>query len=74
MPPNAPFIVWISRLFGAVVGGASRPARISDCCAPGLSIRNTRGLAWLATCGIVFAALGHRRRLPVAERRVELRG
>jgi len=39
VPPNAPFMVWISMSFFAFVDGASTPARISDCCAPGLSTR-----------------------------------
>ncbi len=31
MPLNAPFATPINRLFGALVEGASRPVRISDC-------------------------------------------
>ena len=54
MPPNAPFMVWISRSFGAFVDGATMPARISDCCAPGRSIRYTRGFAGAATVADVL--------------------
>ena len=58
LPPNAPFIVWISRSFFTFVDGATTPARISDCCAPGLSIRYTRGLGGAFTVAMFFFGSG----------------
>ena len=52
LPPNAPFMISIATLFAALVDGATSPARISDCGAPGLSIRYTRGLSGTPTWAI----------------------
>jgi hypothetical protein len=45
VPPNALFIVPISRLLGALVDGATSPAMITDCCAPGRLTRYTLDFA-----------------------------
>ena len=55
VPPKAPFMVWICRLFGASVDGARLPARIRLCCAPGRSTRNTRTSSGGATLPMFLA-------------------
>src|SRR5574337_1441711 len=54
VPPKAPFMVWICRLFGPSVEGARLPARIRLCGAPGRSTRNTRTSFGGATLPIFF--------------------
>src|SRR3546814_18849397 len=57
VPPKAPFMVWISRSFGALVDGARLPARIRLCCAPGRSTRYTRTWFGAATLPLFFAGI-----------------